>query len=155
MTEEEKKAIEIVKEIKNIKFKVTSSFYSSGTISLNTEEKEAIDTVLNLVTKLEKENEKKDREITKYKNMYEVEHEIHQKRNEQLDRKERGIEKAKQQLIEKDEIIKLMARKINEAYFEETDFYTWFEEIFGIIPKNDYSKKIVEYFEKLAKEKGE
>lgn len=35
LSKEEKKAIEIVKEIKNIKFKVTSSFYSSGTISLN------------------------------------------------------------------------------------------------------------------------
>ena len=63
MNDEEKKAIEIVKEIKNIKFKVTSSFYSSGTISLNIEEKEAIDTVLNLITKLQKENEEKDKRI--------------------------------------------------------------------------------------------
>ena len=63
MNEEEKKAIEIVKKIKNMKFKVTSSFYSSGTVSLNIEEKEAIDTVLNLITKLEKENEEKDKQI--------------------------------------------------------------------------------------------
>ena len=58
LLEHEKKAIEIVKKIKNIKFNVTSSFYSSGTISLNIEEKESIDTVLNLITKLQKENEK-------------------------------------------------------------------------------------------------
>ena len=57
LSENEKKAIEIVKEIKNIKFKVTSSFYSSGTVSLNIEEKEAIDTILNLITKLQKEIE--------------------------------------------------------------------------------------------------
>ena len=136
LSEEEKKAIEIVKEIKNIKFKVTSSFYSSGTISLNIEEKEAIDTVSNLITKLEKENEKKDREITKYKNMYEAEHEIHQKRNEQLDRKERGIEKAKQQLIEKDKQIDLMAKA-----FKQDDVRS--------------IEEIKKYFEELAKEKGE
>lgn len=63
MNEEEKKAIEIVKKIKDMKFKVTSSFYSSGTISLSIEEKEAIDTVLNLITKLQKENEEKDKQI--------------------------------------------------------------------------------------------
>lgn len=58
LSEDEKQAIEIVKKIKNIKFNVTSSFYSSGTISLSIEEKEAIKTVLNLITKLQKENEK-------------------------------------------------------------------------------------------------
>lgn len=63
MSEEEQKAIEIVKKIKNMKFKVTSSFYSSGTISLSIEEREAINTVLNLITKLQKENEEKDKII--------------------------------------------------------------------------------------------
>lgn len=63
MLSEEKKAVEIVKKIKNMKFNVTSSFYSSGTISLNIEEKESIDTVLNLITKLQKENEEKDKQI--------------------------------------------------------------------------------------------
>lgn len=57
LSENEKEAIEIVKKIKNIKINVTSSFYSSGTISLSIEEKEAIETVLNLITKLQKENE--------------------------------------------------------------------------------------------------
>ena len=63
LSEEEKKAIEILQKIKNIKFNVTSSFYSSGTISLSIEEKKAIDTVLNLTTKLQKENEEKDKQI--------------------------------------------------------------------------------------------
>ena len=63
LSEEEKKAIEIVKKIKNIKFNVTSSFYSSGTISLSIEEKEAIETALNLITKLQKENEEKEKQI--------------------------------------------------------------------------------------------
>lgn len=63
INEEEKKAIEIVKKIKNIKFNVTSSFYSSGTISLSIEEKEAIETALNLITKLQKENEEKEKQI--------------------------------------------------------------------------------------------
>lgn len=63
MNEEEKKAIEIVKKIKNMKFNVTSSFYSSGTISLSIEEKEAIETVLKLISKLRKENKGKDKQI--------------------------------------------------------------------------------------------
>ena len=81
LSEEEKKAI---RNLENL-----SEFGLSAT--LNQADLDKMKTVLNLVTKLEKE-------ITKYKNMYEAEHEIHQKRNEQLDRKERGIEKAKQLL---------------------------------------------------------
>lgn len=63
MNEKEKKSIEIVKKIKNMKFNVTSSFYSSGTISLSIEEKEAIETVLKLISKLKKENKEKDKQI--------------------------------------------------------------------------------------------
>lgn len=48
-------------------------------------------------------------------------------------------------------IIKLMAEKINQAYFEENDFYTWFEEEFGIIPKGHYEEKIINHFMKLTK----
>lgn len=49
-------------------------------------------------------------------------------------------------------IIKLMAEKINQAYFEENDFYTWFEKEFGIIPKGHYEEKIINHFMKLTKE---
>lgn len=51
-------------------------------------------------------------------------------------------------------VIDLMAEKINEAYFEENDFYLWFEKIFGIIPKGNYEEKIKQYFKTKAK-KGE
>lgn len=108
MNEKEKKAIEIVKKIKNMKFNVTSSFYSSGTISLSIEEKEAIETVLNLITKLKKENKEKDKQID------------------------------------------LMAKTINNAYFSENDFWSWFEKVFGIKPDGDYKKDIKQYFERKA-----
>lgn len=49
-------------------------------------------------------------------------------------------------------IIKLMAEKINQAYFDENDFYEWFEKEFGIIPKGHYNEKIINYFMKLTKE---
>lgn len=49
-------------------------------------------------------------------------------------------------------IIKLMAEKINQAYFEENDFYTWFEEEFGILPNGYYEEKIINHFMKLTKE---
>lgn len=54
LNEDEKKAIEILERIKNMKFNITSSFYSSGTISLSIEEKEAIETVLNELEKKDK-----------------------------------------------------------------------------------------------------
>lgn len=46
--------------------------------------------------------------------------------------------------------IDLMAEKINEAYFEENDFYLWFEKIFGIIPKGNYKEEIKQHFEKVS-----
>lgn len=63
LSEDEKEAIKKVEEIKNMKFIITSSFYSRGAISLSIVEKEAIDIVLNLITKLQKENEEKDNQI--------------------------------------------------------------------------------------------
>lgn len=55
LSEEEKKAIEILNELKDIKLKVSSILYSSATVILDKKEKEAIDIVLNLITKLQKE----------------------------------------------------------------------------------------------------
>ena len=63
ISESEKRAIKKVEEIKNMKFIITSSFYSRGAISLSIVEKEAIDIVLNLITKLQKENAEKDKQI--------------------------------------------------------------------------------------------
>ena len=67
LSEDEKEAIKKVEEIKNMKFIITSSFYSRGAISLSIVEKEAIDTVLNLITKLQQENSEKDKEIKFWK----------------------------------------------------------------------------------------
>lgn len=103
LSEEEKKAI---RNLENL-----SEFGLSAT--LNQADLDKMKTVLNLVTKLEKE-------ITKYKNMYEAEHDIHNTRNEQLDRKERGIIKAKQLLLEKDKQIDLMADTLQDnLYFSQ------------------------------------
>lgn len=57
LSEDEKEAIKKVEEIKNMKFIITSSFYSRGAISLSIVEKEAIDTVLNLIEKQQKKIE--------------------------------------------------------------------------------------------------
>ena len=88
MSEEEQKAIEIVKKIKNMKFKVTSSFYSSGTISLSIEEREAINTVLNLIAKLQKEN-KKYLDIISKKIIDILKDELVQLKNKELDLKDK------------------------------------------------------------------
>ena len=129
LSEEEKKAIEIVKEVKNIKFKVTSSFYSSGTISLNIEEKEAIDTVLNLITKLQKENEEKDKTIEKYIKIY----------------KEYDCYRWVKELEKKDKQIDLMGEVIFQKFKPQLVLE------YGIENKEDFIK----LFEEQSKEKGE
>ena len=54
------------------------------------------------------------------------------------------------ELNKKDKQIDLMAKKINEAYCDETSFYNWFEKTFGIRAEGDYSKEIKQYFAELA-----
>lgn len=46
--------------------------------------------------------------------------------------------------------IDLMAKTINNAYFSENDFWSWFEKVFGIKPDGDYKKDIKQYFERKA-----
>ena len=101
------------------------------------------------IERLQEEQEKMDQNITKYKHMYEAEYEIHKVRNEQLYRKERGIEKAKQQLIEKDEKIKNLDKQIN--LMSKEIFYKLNNDKF----EYGYSvNEVKAIFEKLAKEKG-
>lgn len=52
------------------------------------------------------------------------------------------------ELNKKDKQIDLMAKKINEAYCDETSFYNWLEKTFGIRAEGDYSKEIKQYYEK-------
>ena len=60
------------------------------------------------------------------------------------------------QLQNKDQIIDLMAKVINEAYFESEDFEEWFEnKICKVQRDEDYTyleKDIKRYFENKAKE---
>ena len=149
LSEEEKKAIKmmeiIVDECKlENKRKGYEGTYYDGDIPIPYKEYE---TVLNLVTKSEKE-------ITKYKNMYEAEHDIHNTRNEQLDRKERGIQKAKQLLLEKDKQIDLMIEEYE--YNARINFKNFCEdELRKDNCIQDCKTCAKKYFEKLAKEKGE
>lgn len=55
---------------------------------------EDIQRLQELLDKLEANNVKLEKEVYKYKNMYEAEHRIHLVRNEQLDRKEIAVQKA-------------------------------------------------------------
>ena len=59
------------------------------------------------------------------------------------------------ELDKKDKIINEMAMKINEAYFDENDFWLWFEKEIckGDMVKADKSKQIIDYFTKKAEGK--
>lgn len=95
-----------------------------------------------------KELDKKDKIIEFYKKGLEREIEENRENVMEIIEKDKEIDKLKKQ-------IDLMAEKINEAYFEENDFYDWFEKTFGIIPKGNYEEKIKQHFETKVKEKGE
>lgn len=109
--------------------------------------------VLNLITKLQKENEelrdKKQDLLRKLRNRVK---EVKKLAKYSLYKKE--FSRLNKTIKEKDKQIDLLAEKINEAYFEENDFFDWFEKIFGIRPKGNYKDEIKQYFETKAK-KGE
>lgn len=88
---------------------------------------DAIDTVLSLIKEQEEE-------IAKYEKIY----------------KEYDCYRWVKKLNKKDKQIDLMAKKINEAYCDETSFYNWFEKTFGIRAEGDYSKEIKQYFAELV-----
>lgn len=57
----------------------------------------------------------------------------------------------KKELENKDKIIDLMAKKLNQAYFEGDNFETWFDKIMGVQEKMDYGyvvPLIKQYFER-------
>ena len=72
-----------------------------------------------------------------------------EKNKEDLDLLNEGWKIREKELIN---IINLMSEKINQAYFDENDFYEWFEKEFGIIPKGHYEEKIINHCMKLTKE---
>lgn len=57
----------------------------------------------------------------------------------------------KKELENKNKIIDLMAKKLNQAYFEGDNFETWFDKIMGVQEKMDYGyvvPLIKQYFER-------
>lgn len=76
---------------------------------------------------------------------------------EDLDKMEKSLklmEELEKEIEEKYMEIILMSEKINQAYFEENDFYLWFEKEFGILPNGHYEEIIRNYFEKIVKRKN-
>ena len=92
LSEEEKKAIErLEKRIKdNEDYKTTQVWLTDDIV--------AVDTVLNLITKLQKENEEKDKQIAKYEKIY----------------KEYDCYRWVKEIEKKDKIIDLMAKAFKQ-----------------------------------------
>lgn len=58
--------------------------------------------------------------------------------------------------VKKDKIIDEMAKKLNQAYFDEDKFSLWFEKIMGVQQKMDYGyvvDLIKQYFEMKVRNK--
>ena len=58
-------------------------------------------------------------------------------------------------ILEQNKIIDLMAKKINEAYFEQDDFELWFDKIIGVQEEMEYEYLVPivkQYFQNKAKE---
>ena len=134
-----KNVINVAKS-QNIKFIITSSFYSRGAISLSIVEKEAIDIVINLITKLEKENEERDTEITEINEYLEVISQCLD--NIAIDQIPIAIAEIKWDNMLKDKYIDLMSEYIYSTQIECNVYY-----------KN--KEEVRDHFKKLAKEKGE
>ena len=112
LSEEEKEAIEKLKKIREDTIKANKCGLSNNDFK---EEIEVYNTVLNIITKLQKENEKKDKRINR---QYKL-----------LNKKDKEINKLKKQ-------IDLMADKLVEAHewfysefdnFTKEDFIEYFE----------------------------
>lgn len=112
MSEEEQKAIEKINYISDF-------IIENGQYNADVEDIEFFSIILNLISKLQEENNKKDKVIEK------------------------------------------MAEKINQAYFDETNMWIWFEK--EITPKNEQGKfdykdigtrkqRIKQYFYKKVEE---
>lgn len=93
----------------------------------------AIETVLNLIQEQEKEIEA-SRQITTEMN--------------------NDVKKLIIECKKKNKIINLMAKKLNQAYFDEDKFCIWFEKMMGVQQKMDYGyvvDLIKQYFETKVK----
>ena len=65
------------------------------------------------------------------------------------------FEKQNSEINKKDKIIDLMAKKLNQAYFDEDKFELWFERMMGVQEKMDYGyvvDLIKQYFERKVED---
>lgn len=92
------------------------------------------------VTKLQKENEEKDKYIKNSENIT----------NEMCN----DINKLLLEIKNRDKQIDLMAKKIYDAYFEQVDFWIWFETAIEKNLEKDYCESIKQYVKKQVKEEG-
>lgn len=123
------------------------------------------DTVLNLIEKLKKENEELKSDNLEKERLLEI---FDNRKYRKRYLKERRKEEPNLLYPDGDEIYKryyelkkqidLMAKRLNQAYFDEEKFYLWFEKMMGVQEKMDYGylvDVIKQHFNELAKEKGE
>jgi hypothetical protein len=147
-------------------------FYTIFTIH----EVQNIATVLNIIPKLQKENEEKDKQIKDLQSRKDNQEKRFKKYKENIDKQHKEIyenlvsEKEKYMYLyqkaldntvksDKENIdlkkqIDLMVERIYQAYFNEDNFWKWFGNIIEMSSEKDYLKTIKQYFEKLVKEKG-
>lgn len=132
MTTEPKEAINLVKNFTKMDFNNSMGWTGYYDTELK-ELQQAIEIVLNLIQEQQTKLKRLDKEAQSY-------FETTIKQAQTFD----------SQLQKKDKMIDLMARKLNQAYFDEDKFCTWFEKMMGVQQKMDYGyvvDLIKQYFE--------
>lgn len=133
MTTEQKEATDLVKCFTKKNFSNENGWTGYYDTELK-ELQQAIEIVLNLIQEQEKEVEVA-RNITKEMN--------------------NDVKKLITECKKKKRIIDLMAKKLNQAYFDEDKFCIWFEKMMGVQQKMDYGyvvDLIKQYFERKVED---
>lgn len=151
MNEEEKKAI---RNLENL------SEYGLST-TLNQADLDKMKIVLNLITKLQKENEELKSDNLEKSRILEVfdDRKYRKKYLEERRKEEPNLlypdgDEIYKRYYEQKKQIDLLVERIYQAYFNEDDFWNWFGNLIEMSSEKDYLKTIKQYFEKLVKEKG-
>ena len=151
MLSEEKKAI---RNLENL------SEYGLST-TLNQADLDKMKIVLNLITKLQKENEELKSDNLEKSRILEVfdDRKYRKKYLEERRKEEPNLlypdgDEIYKRYYEQKKQIDLLVERIYQAYFNEDDFWNWFGNLIEMSSEKDYLKTIKQYFEKLVKEKG-
>ena len=114
---------------------------------MNVEEKKAINNLKEIIELVEEELKNNNKNTNAVLDIIDL---------KSLDTVLNLVNKQLSEIKEKDKQINLMAKKLNQAYFEEDKFCVWFEKMMGVQKKMDYGyvvDLIKQYFEKQAKRK--